>query len=524
MVRDSIQLETTINTISHEYLLEFTLEYGMPEMLHPELPGPGDRIVDFPEGKFGWMSFSKRSGKNTPQCYTKPLDSLKNLNNRFFWVDERVFPTVVDWRTNASKDGMPVNGTYSIEAVRALDTHRTPIQKQPKINGPIQFDSCPKSYKGKDWEPPSCPYEVPLLTLTASWVIEMDEPAVATDSSGVPSAIEKSPLDFAHEDGASDQGTAALEMPPPEDVPANAAPGVGQDEEAVVTEPSVVRESHKRGHDGVDANSPTKSLRRDYTDLRPSGSSHGGKSLAATQLCLASNVFVSEGAPANVSDPDLLSYAVAPSHHPVDVAQSSQGIAAVGDPESKNVSSPVEVGSPGSVSHGELSQQVASLKEQVSGEEKLKAAFEEFKRYEDEWVERWCAKLDARPDALSIDFDEELYLHMLTAIAGYGWVVGYGLRLAMMKCAESLEMRQAFADMVSARVVKEGIKLSDAITANISHGEKKKKCRIVCRTHGVGSAHHAKSDDVPVFVPTVVPQGLALLLVDAVTQTDLEDA
>nr|GEZ71127.1 hypothetical protein [Tanacetum cinerariifolium] len=149
-------------------------------MLHPELPGPGDRIVDFPEGKV---------------------------------------------------DGMSVNGTYSVEAVRALDTHRTPIQKQPEMllcfveisrryylgdevyltfhydddrggNGPIQFDSCPKSY---------------------------------------------------------------------------------------------------------------------------------------------------QGAPADVSDPDPLSFANVPSHHPVDVAQSSQGIAAVGDPKSENVSSPAEVGSPGSV-------------------------------------------------------------------------------------------------------------------------------------------------------------------------------
>nr|GFD62146.1 hypothetical protein [Tanacetum cinerariifolium] len=59
-----------------------------------------------------------------------------------------------------------------------------------------------------------------------------------------------------------------------------------------------------------------------------------------------------------------------------------------------------------------------ALQEQVSGEEKLKAAFEEFKRYEDDRVEKRCAELDARLDALSIDFDEELYPHMLTAIAG----------------------------------------------------------------------------------------------------------
>nr|GFD00464.1 hypothetical protein [Tanacetum cinerariifolium] len=75
---------------------------------------------------------------------------------------------------------------------------------------------------------------------------------------------------------------------------------------------------------------------------------------------------------------------------------------------------------------------VAALQEQVSGEEKLKAAFEEFKRYEDDRVE----KLDARLDALSIDFDEDLYPHM-----------GY-------RAAESVEMRQAFADVVSAGIAK----------------------------------------------------------------------
>ncbi|GKA79712.1 hypothetical protein Tco_0786308 [Tanacetum coccineum] len=50
----------------------------------------------------------------------------------------------------------------------------------------------------------------------------------------------------------------------------------------------------------------------------------------------------------------------------------------------------------------------------VAGEERIKAAFEEFKRLEDEKVEQRCAEMDARLDALSIDFDEELYPHMLT--------------------------------------------------------------------------------------------------------------
>nr|GEX20767.1 hypothetical protein [Tanacetum cinerariifolium] len=203
MVRDNVQLETAVNTITHEYLLEFTSEYGISEALRPELPGPRDRIVDFPEGKnivptlslfrvfyvpsfnSGWMSFSKRPGKNIPQCYTKPLDSLKNWNNRFFWVDECVFPTAVEWRTNASKDGMPASGTYSVEATGSR---------------------------------PRAPHELPLLTLTASRVIEIDEPAAAP----------------------------------------------------VVVE-SPVQESRKRGRDGIDANAPPKSLRMDHADPQPSG-------------------------------------------------------------------------------------------------------------------------------------------------------------------------------------------------------------------------------------------------------------
>ncbi|GJS06956.1 hypothetical protein Tco_0363752 [Tanacetum coccineum] len=69
---------------------------------------------------------------------------------------------------------------------------------------------------------------------------------------------------------------------------------------------------------------------------------------------------------------------------------------------------------------------------------------------------------------------------------------------------------------------KEEILLADAIAANISRAKKKKKCRVVCRTHGVGSAHHVRSDDVPISVPTVAPQGLAILLADAATQTEDE--
>nr|GEY65173.1 hypothetical protein [Tanacetum cinerariifolium] len=476
------------------------------------------------------------------------------------------------------------------------------------------------------------------------------------------------------------KGATAPEIPSSEDIPATVASGVGQAEEAATMDPPSAQESRKRGYNRADVNAPSKSLRRDYADPQPSGSSRGRKSLAAIQLGLTSFV-VPKDVPVGVSDPDPVSFADAPSRHPADVAQSSQGITAAGDSGSENVSSPVEVGSPRSVyrlewgitngslldtpeacqdlvdhaappgyffelrhMHNEefLGQyninlariqarelEIKNLEARLETEAGMKKATKD--KTEDERVEQRCTELDARLDELSIDFDEELYPHMLTAIAGRRRVIGHGLRLAMMKCAESLEMRQAFADVVSAGVAKgmseglkhglehghaqlkvesieaydpeaeakfvaalqslkdlkyplldqleglkdapmdvimaalymesdtgedasqyirdlrpsssqltipvypevrdprhpwaykEEIKLSDAITANITRAEKKKKCCIVCRTHGVGSAHHARSDGIPVSVPMVVPRGLALLLVDAATQTDLED-
>nr|GFC04888.1 hypothetical protein [Tanacetum cinerariifolium] len=59
------------------------------------------------------------------------FSELRHMHNEDF-LGQLCIPPDVEWRTNASKDGMPASGTYSVEAVRVLDTHRTPIQKQPE--------------------------------------------------------------------------------------------------------------------------------------------------------------------------------------------------------------------------------------------------------------------------------------------------------------------------------------------------------------------------------------------------------
>nr|GEZ22254.1 hypothetical protein [Tanacetum cinerariifolium] len=163
-----------------EYQLEFTSEYGISEALHPELPGPGERIVDFPEGK----------------------------------------------------DEMPAENTYSPEAVMVLNTHRTPIQKQPEallcvvglsrryfLGYEVYLTFLHDDDQGEYWYPsPRCSRSS-SIAVTASRVIEMEDPAAKTDSSVVPSNIERSPLDFANENpsqqstggnGSKDQGQEAV--------------------------------------------------------------------------------------------------------------------------------------------------------------------------------------------------------------------------------------------------------------------------------------------------------------------------
>ncbi|GJR92642.1 hypothetical protein Tco_0264816 [Tanacetum coccineum] len=47
------------------------------------------------------------------------------------------------------------------------------------------------------------------------------------------------------------------------------------------------------------------------------------------------------------------------------------------------------------VNNNQLSQQVSNLQAQITGEEKIKATFEQFKKYEDDRVEQRCAEMDA---------------------------------------------------------------------------------------------------------------------------------
>nr|GEU92219.1 reverse transcriptase domain-containing protein [Tanacetum cinerariifolium] len=245
MGRDTIQLENAVSTISHEYLMEFTPEYGIRESLHPELLDPEDPIVEFPEGKVDMDLFS--------------------------------------------------------------------------------FISAPNPAKVKTRTRPRAAHEVPLLTATSNRIIDIEDMTGASGSSGTPSTVEKSPLDFLNEDAPSlitesirpeeqrkdelSQGAAPVRNPPHTGV--TSEPDL--EKETVDTGALVSKRRCKRGPDEAKANAPPKVLRKDYVAFHPSQGTLGGKSLASMGIRTGTTV----SAPATqeipvhtegVSDPDLLSY------------------------------------------------------------------------------------------------------------------------------------------------------------------------------------------------------------------------
>nr|GEW81957.1 hypothetical protein [Tanacetum cinerariifolium] len=233
MGMDTVQLETAVSTISQEYLLEFTSEYGISEDLHPKLPGPEETN----------RRFSERQDMD--------LFNLICASN----------PTKV--KTGA----------------RLYAAH-----------------------------------EIPLLTVTASHVIKMEDPTIVTYSFGVPSTIERSPLDFANENPSQQstggnemeyqgQETMALKVLPPKNVTTTrVTPEAGLVEEIAAMGPHVIKERQKKGNDGVDMNAPPKVLRRDHADSRPTQSTIGGTSLTAMGLGMGSTfpIHTSQDTPIDV--------------------------------------------------------------------------------------------------------------------------------------------------------------------------------------------------------------------------------
>ncbi|GJY49064.1 hypothetical protein Tco_0439020 [Tanacetum coccineum] len=189
-----------------------------------------------------------------------------------------------------------------------------------------------------------------------------------------------------------------------------------------------------------------------------------------------------------------------------------------------------------------IENQVSVLQARVMGEEKIMAAFEVFKKHEDERgmieglkygvehgkvglelivVEAYDPEADKQLKDAPLDvIMASLYLDSDTGEDAPQFIRDFRPSSSQLKIPVYPEVRSPRNPWAC----KEEILLEDAITANKSRAEKKRKNRVVCRTHGVSLAHHARSDGILVSVPTVAPQGLQILLADAATQTEDEES
>nr|GEY07615.1 hypothetical protein [Tanacetum cinerariifolium] len=448
MGRDTIQLEIAVSTISQEYLPEFTYEYDISEDLHPELPGPEERIVDF----------------------SKDMD-LFNL-------------------------------------IRALNPTKVKIGTHPRAA-----------------------HEVPFLTVIANRVIEIEVPTAVTESFRTPSTIER-------------------------DRPVEEIAAIG---------PRVIKKHCKRGNDGVDANAPPKVLRKDHADSRPTQSTIGGKWLASMGLETGPTFPVPtlQETPADISDSDPLSFA----------NSSSKGAAIAGDPKSEYTSftSVNEIKNLEALLEAEADmKKVTKAKnaELVKELENLRAQFTDLQVSNNGCLSRrWVIGHGLRLAVIKCGESTEqrqVFADVVSTGIAKGMSEGLKYGLEHVKVNLDLEAIEAYDSEADTKYVTalhalrdlkypmvdqlESLKdaLIDVIMASLhlesDSGEdapqcirelrpsssqlkipvypEKKKCRVVCRTHGVGSAHHARSNGVLVSVPIVAPQGLAILLADAATQTE----
>ncbi|GJX04091.1 hypothetical protein Tco_0190007 [Tanacetum coccineum] len=108
------------------------------------------------------------------------------------------------------------------------------------------------------------------------------------------------------------------------------------------------------------------------------------------------------------------------------------------------------------------------LKDQVVGESRIREEFVSQQDVAERRFKERATELDARIADVRRDMDNDLYPHMLTAIAGRRWVVGHGFRLAVHKCARSIECQSALGKVISMAINK-GIQ--QGLEAGVVHGK-----------------------------------------------------
>ncbi|GJR33455.1 hypothetical protein Tco_1209139 [Tanacetum coccineum] len=240
------------------------------------------------------MSFVKHSDAG-PVCYSKPLDSIKNWNDHFFWVDSIAFPLSVSLKSKIlSKDPPPKLSRYDAEACEFLRTHTSPfwIFLEPFLcwvgisryytldenNYPTFWDGEEETdlfafihhsdpTKVRVGERNLTEHEVKLLKMTEVRTVSLNPPVTAASGDSGDS-IDKM---FDEGSDADQEHLAEKDDDVLEEV-------VALDASKVVAEKAKKKQKRKVARDATGSVYPPKKLRDDYQPLPPPTD---GKSLTA---------------------------------------------------------------------------------------------------------------------------------------------------------------------------------------------------------------------------------------------------
>ncbi|GJS28808.1 hypothetical protein Tco_0489428 [Tanacetum coccineum] len=101
--------------LTQEHLDAICSKYFVPEEVHPQLPSSDATMHERP----------------TVFEYEPDVNSVKNWNDHFFWVDEFVVPANARFNwfsgSNIAKDRAPAPSEYNVEHVNALMLDASPI-------------------------------------------------------------------------------------------------------------------------------------------------------------------------------------------------------------------------------------------------------------------------------------------------------------------------------------------------------------------------------------------------------------
>ncbi|GKD31448.1 hypothetical protein Tco_1242226, partial [Tanacetum coccineum] len=434
-----------------------------------------------------WLSFSKRSGAAIPCCYSKNLDSLKNWNNCFFWIDASVCPLSIPWfnGTSVVKDPLPLDDAVDLPCVELLNENRTLIRKYPEIflcviglsRSYAETDARPTFLYNDDEGRTLADNEVPLLEETEDRVISPSAQPISlkvrTDgvkiSEPVPTTTGKSPvalrrLELQSETEGAESGSPDVLEDSGSTLDVNVQTRRMPERFVVTTSSS----EHGNTNVSLRVKSPLPHDNARTSTSVPGEGSHVDEIYQSQTIdsAIAQDVYVPEW---NITNDArhicMVSQLRLRYEHEIMSKERFQkkfteSSAVFQQKDAEIVALKAKLDTAEKEFNVELLGKVSTLEsvhEELSNQDAVARHFEE-----------QSAKLDAHIADVRRDMDTDLYPHMLTVIAGRRWVLGCAIRLTVMKCAQSSECHFAMGKVISLAINK-GIQ--QGLVAGVKHGK-----------------------------------------------------